>query len=145
MRFMMLMIPEVYQGTKGKSVDPIFAPPADPVEKIISLNEDLVKAGALIAGDVLHPLSSDARVSYPGGKPMVTDGPFTESKEVLGGYSMIKVKSKAEAIEWAKRIPAGSGDVVEIRQVQEMDDFPPEVQNAAKIELVNGKVSKGER
>ena len=145
MRFMMLMIPEVYQGTKGKNVGPNFAPPADAVEKMTKFNEDLVKAGALITGDGLHPLSSGARVSYAGGRPHVTDSPFTESKEVLGGDWMIQVKSKEEAIEWAKRIPAASGDVVEIRQVQEMDDFPPEVQKAAKSELVKGKTSKGGR
>jgi hypothetical protein len=142
---MMLMIPEVYQGAKGKTVGPNFAPPADAVEKMTKFNEDLVKAGALITGDGLHPLSSGARVSYAGGKPLVTDGPFAESKEVLGGYWMIQVKSKAEAIEWAKRIPAASGDVVEIRQVQEMDDFPPDVQKAAKSGLIERKISKGGR
>jgi hypothetical protein len=72
-----------------------------------------------------------ARVSFAGGKPVVTDGPFTEAKEVLGGYWMINVKSKQEAIDWAKRCPASSNEIIEIRQVQEMSDFSPEVQQAA--------------
>jgi hypothetical protein len=71
-----------------------------------------------------------ARVTYPGGKPKVTDGPFAEAKEVLGGYWMIEVKSRAEAIEWAKRVPGGENETVEVRQVQEMEDFPAEVQEA---------------
>jgi hypothetical protein len=72
-----------------------------------------------------------ARVSFPGGKPKVTDGPFIETKEVLGGYWMIEVKSKAEAVEWASRCPASENEVIEVRQVQEMSDFPPDVQKAA--------------
>jgi hypothetical protein len=72
-----------------------------------------------------------ARVSFAGGRPLVTDGPFAESKEVLGGYWMIQVKSRAEAIEWAKRCPAAENEVIEIRQVQELEDFPPEVQAVA--------------
>jgi hypothetical protein len=71
------------------------------------------------------------RVTFPGGKPKVTDGPFTEAKEAVGGYWMIDVKSKDEAIEWAKRIPGGDDAVVEVRQVFEMEDFPPEVRKAA--------------
>ena len=73
-----------------------------------------------------------ARVSFEGGKAKVTDGPFAEAKEVLGGYWMIQVRSKEEAIEWAKRCPGGPDEVIEIRQVQEMADFPPEVQKAAE-------------
>ena len=72
-----------------------------------------------------------ARVSFAGGKPKVTDGPFAEAKEVLGGYWVIDVRSKEEAIEWAKRCPAADNEVIEIRQVQEMSDFPEEVQRAA--------------
>ena len=75
--------------------------------------------------------ASGARVSLAGGKVTVTDGPFTEAKEVLGGYWMIRVKSKAEAIKWASRCPASDNEVIEIRQVQEMADFTPEVQKAA--------------
>jgi hypothetical protein len=72
-----------------------------------------------------------ARVSFAGGKPLVTDGPFAEAKEVLGGYWMVEVASKEEAIAWAKRCPASENEVIEIRQVQEMSDFPEDVQEAA--------------
>jgi hypothetical protein len=72
-----------------------------------------------------------ARVSFAGGKPKVTDGPFAEAKEVLGGYWMIQVKSKAEAIEWASRCPASENEVIEVRQVQEFSDFPEDVKEAA--------------
>ena len=85
----------------------------------------------LLSLDGLHPPSMGARVSFKGGKPTVTDGPFAEAKEVLGGYWMIRVKSKEEAIEWAKRCPASDSEVIEIRQVQEFADFPADVQKAA--------------
>ena len=94
-------------------------------------NESLQKAGVLLALDGLHPPSMGARVTFAGGKPKVTDGPFAEAKEVLGGYWMIQVKSKEEAIEWAKRAPMGDNEIIEVRQVQEMADFPPDVQKAA--------------
>ena len=100
----------------------------------------LQKAGVLLALDGLHPPSMGARISFDGGRPTVTDGPFAEAKEVLGGYWMIQVKSREEAIEWAKRCPMPDGDIVEVRQVQEFEDFPPEVQKAASgkpaLELV---------
>jgi len=85
----------------------------------------------LLALDGLHPPSMGTRVSFSRGKPRVTDGPFAEAKEVIGGYWLIQVKSKAEAVQWASRCPAGDGDVIEVRQVQEMSDFPPDVQKAA--------------
>ena len=94
-------------------------------------NEDLQKAGVLIALDGLHPPSMGARVSFATGKPLVTDGPFTEAKEVLGGYWMINVASREEAIAWASKCPASENEIIEIRQVQEMSDFSPEVQEAA--------------
>lgn len=72
-----------------------------------------------------------ARISFEGGKPRVTDGPFAEAKEVLGGYWMLQVKSREEAIEWAKRCPGSDNEVIEVQQVMEMDDFPPDVQDAA--------------
>jgi hypothetical protein len=142
MRFMMLMIPEVYQGAHTKNLKPDFAPDVEDVEKMTKYNEDLTKAGALISLDGLHPSNSGARVSYAGGKPKVTDGPFTESKEVLGGYWMINVKSRDEAIEWAKRIPARSGDVVEVRQVFDMEEFPPDVRKVAESNAVRKQVEK---
>jgi hypothetical protein len=126
MRFMMLMIPRGYETAAPGTV-----PDAKAVEAMMKYNESLQKAGVLLALDGLHPPSTGARVSFPGGKPKVTDGPFTEAKEVIGGYWMIEVKSKAEAVEWAKRCPADENGVIEIRQVQEMSDFPADVQEAA--------------
>lgn len=126
MRFMMLMIPKGYE-----SAPPGVTPDAKAVEAMMKYNESLQRAGVLLALDGLHPPSMGARVSFPGGKPKVTDGPFAEAKEVLGGYWMIQVKSREEAIEWAKRCPASENEVIEVRQVQEMADFPPDVQKAA--------------
>jgi hypothetical protein len=126
MRFMMLMIPGGYE-----SAAPGTMPSAEAVAAMMKYNEALKDAGVLITLDGLHPPSMGARVSFAGGKPVVTDGPFTESKEVLGGYWMIEVASREEAIAWAKRCPASGNEVIEIRQVQEMADFPPDVQQAA--------------
>ncbi len=106
-------------------------PDAEAVAAMMKYNESLQKAGVLLALDGLHPPSMGARVSFAGGKPTVTDGPFAEAKEVLGGYWMIQVKSKEEAIEWASRCPASENEVIEVRQVQEMSDFPADVQEAA--------------
>ena len=127
MRFMMLMIPKGYESAR-----PGTAPPADRVAAMMKYNESLQKAGVLLALDGLHPPSMGARVSFAGGKPKVTDGPFAEAKEVLGGYWMIQVKSKQEAIEWARRCPASPEETIEVRQVQEMSDFPPDVRQAAE-------------
>jgi hypothetical protein len=138
MRFMMLMIPKVYAGPTA----PNFAPPADAVEKMMKYNEALAKAGVLLQLDGLQPPEKGARISYKGGKPAVKDGPFTEAKEVVGGYWMIQVKSKDEAVEWARRIPAADGDIVEVRQVFEMSDFPADVQAAAENDAVKAAVAK---
>jgi len=126
MRFMMLMIPKGYE-----TAEPGTMPSADAVASMMKYNESLQKAGVLLALDGLHPPSTGARVSFAGGKPKVTDGPFSEAKEVLGGYWMIQVKSRAEAIEWASRCPAGPNEVIEVRQVQELADFPADVQAVA--------------
>ena len=142
MRFMMLMIPGVYQGEGGKNVGSDFAPSVEDVAKMTKYNEDLAKAGLLISLDGLQPIAKGARISFQGGKAKVTDGPFTESKEVLGGYWMIQVESKDEAIEWAKRIPARSGDFVEVRQVFEMSDFPSDVQEAGESATVKAQITR---
>ena len=126
MRFMMIVIPKGYETAAPGTV-----PEADAVAAMMKYNESLQKAGVLLALDGLHPPSMGARVSFSGGKPTVTDGPFAEAKEVIGGYWMIQVRSKEEAIEWAKRCPMGDNEIIEIRQVQEMSDFPPDVQEAA--------------
>jgi hypothetical protein len=126
MRFMMLMIPLGYETAPPEiKLDP------ERVSAMMKYNQALKEAGVLLALDGLHPPSTGARVTFATGKPVVTDGPFTESKEVLGGYWMIDVKSREEAIEWAKRCPASNNEVIEIRQVQEMADFPADVQEAA--------------
>ena len=126
MRFMMLVIPKGYESAPQDAL-----PSADAVAKMMKYNEALAKAGVLLSLDGLVPPSAGARVSFSGGKPKVTDGPFAEAKECVGGYWMIQVKSKEEAIEWAKRCPGSDNEVIEIRQVQEMADFPPDVQQAA--------------
>ena len=126
MRFMMLMIPGGYEAAAPGTM-----PPADAVAAMMKYNEALRDAGVLITLDGLHPPSMGARVSFANGKPVVTDGPFAETKEVLGGYWMIEVASRAEAIEWAKKCPATGNEIIEIRQVQEMSDFPQDVQEAA--------------
>jgi len=126
MRFIMLMIPKGYE-----KAEPGAMPDAKAVAAMMKYNESLQKAGVLLALDGLHPPSMGARVSFADGKPKVTDGPFAEAKEVVGGYWMIQVNSKEEAIEWAKRCPGSPNEVIEIRQVQEMSDFPSDVREAA--------------
>ena len=126
MRFMLLVIPKGYEKAA-----PGTAPDAKLVAEMMKYNESLKEAGVLLSLDGLHPPSMGARVSFSGGKPRVTDGPFIETKEVLGGYWMIQVKSREDAIDWASRAPMPDGDVIELRQVQEMSDFPPDVQEAA--------------
>ena len=120
MRFMMLVIPKGYETAKpGTMPDP------KAIDAMSKYNESLQKAGVLLALDGLHPPSMGARVTHKGGKATVADGPFAEAKEVLGGYWMIQVKSREEAIEWAKRAPMGDNEIIEVRQVQEMEDFEP--------------------
>jgi hypothetical protein len=123
---MMLMIPAGYETAPADvQLDP------ERVAAMMRYNEALKDAGVLITLDGLHPPSMGARVAFATGAPVVTDGPFTEAKEVLGGYWMIEVGSREEAIAWAKKCPASPNEVIEIRQVQEMADFSPEVQAAA--------------
>jgi hypothetical protein len=126
MRFMMLMIPEGYEkAAPGTTPDP------QAVAAMMKYNKTLLQAGVLLAIDGLHPPFEGKRVSFKGGTPAVTDGPFAEAKEVIGGYWMIQVKSKEEAVEWAKRCPASNNETIELREVFEFSDFPAEVQEAA--------------
>jgi hypothetical protein len=127
MRFMMLMIPNGYEKAKADVI-----PTKEMVAAMTKYNDALKKAGVLISLDGLHPSSAGARVRFSGGKPKVAHGPFAETSESLGGYWMIRAKSKEEAIEWASRCPAQDGDVIEIRQAQELSDFPPEIQEVAR-------------
>lgn len=126
MRFMMLMIPKGYEKAQAGTM-----PDPKAVEAMMKYNESLQKAGVLLALYGLHPPSMGARVSFQGGKPKVSDGPFAEAKEVVGGDWMIQVRSREQAIEWASRCPGSDNEVIEIRQVQEFADFPADVQKAA--------------
>ncbi len=140
MRFMLLMIPKGYEKAA-----PGTAPSAEAVETMMKYNESLRKAGVLLALDGLHPLSTGARVSFSGGKPMVTDGPFIETREAIGGYWVIQVNSKAEAVEWASRCP-GDNCVIEVRQVFEFSDFPADVQRVAgKFPELQAQVERNRR
>ena len=138
MRFMVLMYPSE-NAEKGALPDPkVF-------EAMMKYNDELAKAGVLLSLDGLQPTSKGARITWNAGKPIVTDGPFTEGKEIIGGYWMIQVKSKDEAIEWCKRIPPHDARKVELRQVFEMTDFPAEVQKAAEGSATRATVDKSAR
>ncbi|MDQ2730205.1 MAG: YciI family protein [Armatimonadota bacterium] len=121
MRFMMLMYPHP-RAESGAMPD------LSEISEMMAYNEELVKAGVLLSGEGLHPTSKGARVLYSAGKAAATDGPFTKTKEVIGGFWMIQVQSKDEAIKWASRCPVvkyDSGAMIELRQVFEADDFGP--------------------
>ena len=126
MRFMMLMIPKGYE-----TAAPGAMPDAKAVEAMMQYNAALLQAGILLTLDGLHPPSMGARVTFSGGKPTLRNGPFPETMETLGGYWMIEVKSKEEAIEWASRCPASDNEIIELRQLQEFSDFPDEIKQAA--------------
>lgn len=126
MRFMMLMIPKGYETAAAGTM-----PDAKAVEAMMKYNEALKEAGVLRDLNGLHPPAAGARISFEGGAPKVTDGPFPGVQEVLGGYWMIDVASRDEAIAWASRCPASGNEIIEVRQVQEFEDFPPDVQQAA--------------
>ena len=126
MRFMMIVIPKGYE-----TAPPDAAPSREAVSKMMEYNRSLQKAGVLLALDGLLPPSTASRVSFPNGKATVTDGPFAEAKEAIGGYWIIQVRSREEAIEWAKRAPMSGDAMIEVRQIQEMSDFPADVQKAA--------------
>jgi hypothetical protein len=123
-RFMMLMYPNVTEEQYEAGVRPGDA------AAMSRFNQSLIQAGVLLALDGLHPASKGARVTLAGGKPTITDGPFTEAKELVGGYWLIDVDSKEAAVEWASRAPITEGDMIEVRQVFEMEDHGPEVRAA---------------
>jgi hypothetical protein len=121
MRFMMLL-PAPPQALE------MGPPTKELVTAMRKYNEDMAKAGVLLIAEGLHPTSKGTRLRVSGGKPIFTDGPFAEAKEVIAGFWMIQVKSKEEALEWAKRCPLPENGLMEIRQVFENCDFPPELQ-----------------
>jgi hypothetical protein len=111
---MMLMIPDVYRGNRKLEG---FAPDPEAVKEMARFNEEMGKSVGILSLNGLHPLHAGARVSFGKGKPTVTDGPYIETKEVLGGYWLVEADSKEELVKWAERCPAAEGDVIEIRQV----------------------------
>ena len=123
MRFMM-------QVRADKNSEAGVLPTKELVAAMGKFNEAMAKAGVMLAGDGLQPSSKGARVTFSGVKRTVSEGPFPEAKELIAGFWMIQVKSKQEAIEWAKRVPFADGEVVELRQVFETSDFPPEILSA---------------
>ena len=124
MRFMMFVYPGDYE---------IEDLTVEAVSEMTRFNEELTKAGVVLAMDGLTPPSASASVTYSGGKPSVTDGPYAEAKEVVGGYWILETKSKEEALEWASRAPMNDGDRIEVRQIAEMEDYPEEIQQAATL------------
>ena len=122
-RFMMFMYPSISTEEYQEG------PSLEDVEAMNRYNEELTKAGALLAADGLHPEA--ARVSSSG----VTDGPFSEAKELVGGYWIIQAKDREEAVEWAKRCPMGDGPFIEVRQIFELSDFPEDIQAAAELSV----------
>ncbi|HEV7242353.1 MAG TPA: YciI family protein [Thermoanaerobaculia bacterium] len=127
MRFMMMVMPEGHG-----SAAPDGAPSPEAVAKMIDYKKALQKAGVLLALDGLFPPSTGARISYTDGKATVAEAPFAEAKEVIGGYWIIQVRSREEAIEWAKRAPMSNNEMIAVRQIHEMPDFPEDVQKAAE-------------
>jgi hypothetical protein len=123
MRFAMLMYPG------PQAYDPNTQPDPEMFKAMMAYNEELVAAGVMVSGEGLHGPAEAVRVKSG---QVVIDGPFAESKEVLGGFWMLNVGSKAEAVEWARKVPLGEGDFVELRQVQEQEDFSEEIQAATK-------------
>jgi hypothetical protein len=126
MRFMMLV-----KATPESEADVLPGP--ELLGAMGRYNEELIKAGVMLAGDGLQSSSRGARVTFSGGQRSVTDGPFTEAKELIAGYWLIQVKSKEEAVEWASRVPFEDGEI-EIRQVFEDSDFPALAPDAAERE-----------
>ena len=124
MRFMMLMIPKVYDQPLPDG----WLPPADAIEKMVKYNESLGAAGLLLDLNGHHPPEKGKRVKFGGGKPVVIDGPFAEAKELVGGYWMIKADSLEQVTEWARKCPAEDGDIIEIRPIMELEEFPEEIQ-----------------
>lgn len=127
MRFMLLVIPKGYENAPAGQV-----PDVHMLAKMRKHNEAMQQAGILLSLDGLHPPVEATRLRFDGGKPVLTDGPFPEAKEVVGGYWLIDVKSKDEAVAWASRAPMLDGDMIEVRQVQDIEEWPEAVKRAAR-------------
>jgi len=124
MRFMMMIFPKDYATAKAGAV-----PNLEDMDRMGKYNAELQKAGVLLALDGLTPPATmSARVTFKVGKSKVTDGPFTETKEVIGGFWIIQVKSREEALEWASRIPGNDNEMIEVRRLFDITDFPADIQ-----------------
>ncbi len=123
MRFMLLMIPKGYETAEPGTMPEDMAA----LEAMMAYNRSLSEAGILRAGEGLHPPSMGARISFKNRKPTITDGPFAEAKEVLGGFWIIEVASREEAIAWAARCPGADNEMIEVRQIQDAEDWPEEM------------------
>jgi len=137
MRFMVLVHPG-----NPKAYEQGALPEKALIEGMMKYNEELQKAGVLLALDGLHPLSKSTRIKFSGGKKNLTTGPFSEATEVIGGYWLWQCKSKEEAVEWAKRAPMEDGATLEVRQVFEMTDFGDEVANDPEIKRMQAVIEK---
>ncbi len=126
MRFMMMVIRKRHGSAASDAT-----PSAEAVAKMLAYNSALQKAGVMLALDGLLPPSTGARISYADGKATVTDGPFAEANDVIGGYWIIQARSREEAIEWARRAPMSDNEIIEVRQIHEMPNSPEDVQDAA--------------
>src|ERR1700689_5902797 len=141
MRFMMIMYPKIYETAKAG-----FVPNMRDMEKMGAYNDALGKAGVLLALDGLTPPATmSARVTFKDGKSKVTDGPFTEAKEVVGGYWIIQVKSREEALEWASRIPGKDNEMVEVRRMFDLTDFDPETQKEIQKKFGDAGAERGQQ
>jgi hypothetical protein len=141
MRFMMIMFPKNYENAK-----PGWAPDLKSMDLMGKYNEELGKAGVLLALDGLTPPATmSARVTFKGGKSKVTDGPFPEAKEVVGGYWIIQVKSREEALEWASRIPGSDDEMVEVRRMFDLADFDPETQKEIQKKFGDPAAEQGQQ
>jgi hypothetical protein len=137
MRFMLFV-------RADKNTEAGVLPSKELVDAMGRFNEEMLKAGVLLAGEGIHPSSKGARITFSRGKTTVTDGPFPD-RELVAGFWMIEVKSRDEAVAWAKRVPFADGEVIEIRQVFEAADFPPEVlspQEAAREQSMREQLRK---
>src|SRR5277367_6368900 len=141
MRFMMITLPKEYVNAK-----PGWVPDITAMEDMRKYNEELGKAGVLLALDGLTPPATmSARVTFKGGKSKVTDGPFPETKEVVGGFWIIQVNSREEALEWASRIPGKDAEMVEVRRMFEMTDFDPETQKEIQKKFGDAGAEQGQQ
>jgi hypothetical protein len=116
-RYMLLMLPAAFPDAGD-------VPPPEAVAEMLQFNDELLQAGVLLAADGLEQPEKGSRVRFEGGRPRVTDGPFTEAKELIGGYWIIQASSQEEAVQWASRCPAADGDVIEVRPIQQYPEDP---------------------